>query len=93
VHAFTDGRDTPPRAAKADVGRFLAALPESVSIGTVCGRYYAMDRDNHWQRVEKAYRVMVQADGPRFPDVLAVITDAHQKDIWDEFIMPAVVGA
>ena len=92
VHAFTDGRDTPPRAAKADVGRFLAALPESVSIGTVCGRYYAMDRDNRWQRVEKAYRVMVQADGPRFPDVLAVITDAHQKDIWDEFIMPAVVG-
>ena len=92
VHAFTDGRDTPPRAAKADVGRFLAALPESVSIGTVCGRYYAMDRDNRWQRVEKAYRVMVQADGPRFPDVLAVITDAHQKDIWDELIMPAVVG-
>ena len=92
VHAFTDGRDTPPRAAKADVGRFLAALPESVSIGTVCGRYYAMDRDNRWQRVEKAYRVMVQADGPRFPDASAVIADAYQKNIWDEFIMPAVVG-
>jgi len=92
VHAFTDGRDTPPCAAKADLDRFLTALPESVPIGTIGGRYYAMDRDKRWQRVEKAYRAIVQAEGPRFPDPCAVIADAHQKDIWDEFIGPAVVG-
>ena len=67
VHAFTDGRDTPPRSARATISRSSApALPAAVSRSrTVCGRYYAMDRDNRWDRVEKAYDAMVDADGPR----------------------------
>jgi 2,3-bisphosphoglycerate-independent phosphoglycerate mutase len=92
VHAFTDGRDTPPRSARADVGRFLAALPESVRIATVSGRYYAMDRDKRWQRVEKAYMAIAEAEGPRFPNALAVISDAYAHDISDEFVVPAIIG-
>src|SRR6266478_4188761 len=55
VHAFTDGRDTPPRSAGDDIARLIAALPPAVPVATVCGRYYAMDRDNRWDRVSKAY--------------------------------------
>ena len=55
VHAFTDGRDTPPRSARDDIARLLKALPPSVPIATVSGRYYAMDRDKRWERVAKAY--------------------------------------
>jgi 2,3-bisphosphoglycerate-independent phosphoglycerate mutase len=92
VHAFTDGRDTPPRSARGDVGRFLAALPESVRIATVSGRYYAMDRDKRWQRVKKAYVAMAEAEGPQFPNALSIISDAYANDISDEFVLPAIVG-
>ena len=66
VHAFTDGRDTPPRSAGEDIARLVAALPPSVPVATVSGRYYAMDRDKRWERVAKAYGAIVEADGPRF---------------------------
>ena len=92
VHALTDGRDVPPRSAGDDIARFSAALPASVSIGTVCGRYYAMDRDNRWDRVSKAYATLVDAEGPKFPDAGAAIRDAYAHDISDEFIVPAVIG-
>src|SRR5262249_25593477 len=72
VHAWTDGRDTPPQSAGDDIARLLAALPKSIPIATVCGRYYSMDRDKRWERVSKAYAAMVDADGPRFPDASAV---------------------
>ena len=68
VHAFTDGRDTPPQSAGEDIARLVAALPPSVPIATVCGRYYAMDRDKRWERVAKAYDAIVEGEGPRFPD-------------------------
>jgi 2,3-bisphosphoglycerate-independent phosphoglycerate mutase len=92
VHAFTDGRDTPPQSAGEDIKRLLAALPKSVSVATVSGRYYAMDRDKRWDRVEKAYRAIVEADGPHFADAPAVIADAYANKKFDEFVMPAVVG-
>ena len=92
VHAFTDGRDTPPRSARDDIARLLKALPPSVPIATVSGRYYAMDRDKRWERVAKAYRAIVDAEGPRFPDADAVIADAYAHDLSDEFVVPAVVG-
>ncbi len=92
VHAFTDGRDTPPRSADEDIKRLRAALPASVAIATVNGRYFAMDRDNRWERVGKAYRAMVDADGPRFSDALSVVTDAYAHDVSDEFVIPAVIG-
>jgi 2,3-bisphosphoglycerate-independent phosphoglycerate mutase len=92
VHAFTDGRDTPPQSAASDIERLIAALPKSIPIATVCGRYYAMDRDKRWERVAKAYNAIVEAEGPHFPDAPAVVADAYAKKQFDEFIVPAVVG-
>src|ERR1700727_519546 len=92
VHAFTDGRDTPPQSAGEDIKRLIAALPKSVAIATVCGRYYAMDRDKRWERVGKAYNAIVEAEGPHFPDAPAVVADAYANKKFDEFIIPAVVG-
>ena len=66
VHAFTDGRDTPPQSAGDDLERLGAELPESVKIATVIGRYFAMDRDKRWDRVGKAYAAIAEADAPRF---------------------------
>ena len=92
VHAFTDGRDTPPQSAADDIERLIAALPKSVAIASVCGRYFAMDRDKRWDRVEKAYNAIVEATGPRFADAPAVIADAYADKKFDEFIVPAAVG-
>ena len=92
VHAFTDGRDTPPQSAGDDLKRLSAALPPSVPIATVCGRYYAMDRDKRWERLKKAYDALVEAQGARFADAASVIADAYAHDITDEFVLPAVIG-
>ena len=92
VHAFTDGRDTPPRSADGYVRQLASKLPSGVSIATVCGRYYAMDRDNRWDRVSTAYHAIVDAEGPRFADAQAAIEDAYARDVTDEFVLPAVVG-
>ncbi len=66
VHAFTDGRDTPPQSGRDDLARLAAALPENVPIATVSGRYYAMDRDKRWDRVGKAYAALAEGQGARF---------------------------
>jgi 2,3-bisphosphoglycerate-independent phosphoglycerate mutase len=92
VHAITDGRDTPPQSAADDLKRLAAALPPSVPIATVCGRYYAMDRDRRWERVKKAYDAIVEADAPRFADAQAAIADAYSRQQFDEFIVPAAIG-
>jgi 2,3-bisphosphoglycerate-independent phosphoglycerate mutase len=92
MHVITDGRDTPPQTAADYVNRLRAALPKSVAIATVCGRYYAMDRDKRWDRVAKAYGAIVEAQGPRFPDAQAAIADAYASKTFDEFIVPAVIG-
>ena len=93
VHAITDGRDTPPQSAGDDLKRLVAALPASVPVATVVGRYYAMDRDKRWERVAKAYEAMVEAEGPRFADPQAAIADAYSKKQFDEFVIPAVIGS
>ena len=92
VHAFTDGRDTPPRSGADDLARLQKALPAGATIGTVCGRYYAMDRDNRWDRVAKAYTVICEGLGARFNTAKSVMDDAYTHDITDEFVVPAVVG-
>jgi 2,3-bisphosphoglycerate-independent phosphoglycerate mutase len=92
VHVLTDGRDTPPQSAADDIKRLLAALPPTVKVASVCGRYYAMDRDKRWDRVEKAYNAIVEAEGPHFATAPAVVTDAYANKKFDEFIVPAVVG-
>lgn len=92
AHAITDGRDTPPQSAGEDLKRFTAALPKSVPVATVIGRYYAMDRDKRWDRVQKAYDAIVEAEGAKFPDAQAAIKDAYANKKFDEFILPAVIG-
>jgi 2,3-bisphosphoglycerate-independent phosphoglycerate mutase len=93
VHAFTDGRDTPPRMAETYLADLTEAMPPSVLIATVCGRYYAMDRDKRWDRIAKAYAAIAQAEGSHFPDAKSAIVDAYSRDVSDEFIPPAVVGS
>jgi 2,3-bisphosphoglycerate-independent phosphoglycerate mutase len=92
VHALTDGRDTPPQSAADDLKRLATALPPRVKVATVCGRYYAMDRDKRWERVKRAYDAIVEADAPRFSDAQAVIAGAYAKQQFDEFVVPAVIG-
>jgi len=92
VHAFTDGRDTPPQSGRDDLARLAAALPKEVPIATVCGRYYAMDRDKRWDRLEKAYHALADAEGKRFATPLAVMDDAYANDTFDEFVVPVVIG-
>ena len=92
MHALTDGRDTPPQSALDDLKRLAAALPDGVKIATVSGRYYAMDRDKRWDRVQKAYLAIAEAQGPHFPDAGAVVEHAYEEKITDEFVLPAIVG-
>jgi 2,3-bisphosphoglycerate-independent phosphoglycerate mutase len=92
LHAFADGRDTPPRSAIGYIEAMQAALPAGAKIGTVSGRYYTMDRDRRWERVEKAYRAIAEGEGPRFHDALAAIEAAYARDVTDEFIAPACIG-
>jgi 2,3-bisphosphoglycerate-independent phosphoglycerate mutase len=92
LHAWTDGRDTPPRSGAEDLARLQAALPPEVAIATVSGRYFAMDRDNRWERVGQAYRAMAEAEGPRFTDPAAVMEAAYAEDVTDEFVRPSVIA-
>ena len=93
LHALTDGRDTPPQSAGDDLKRVATALPPSVPIATVIGRYYAMDRDKRWDRVSKAYDAMVAAEGAHFADAQEAVADAYANKVTDEFILPAVIGS
>jgi 2,3-bisphosphoglycerate-independent phosphoglycerate mutase len=94
IHAFTDGRDTAPRAAPEFLARFeadIAGLP-GVRIATVIGRYFAMDRDNRWERVREAHDAMALAAGARAPTAAAAIAAAHAAGTTDEFIPATVIG-
>src|SRR6476619_3391752 len=92
MHAVTDGRDTPPRSSPEYIERLREAMPRTVAIATVSGRYYAMDRDKRWERVEKAYRAIAGGEGPRFANAQAAIAGAYQGGVTDEFIVPAAIG-
>ena len=92
VHAFTDGRDTAPRSAEAFLAALEAGLPAGAAIATVCGRYFALDRDNRWERVSRAYGVIAQAEGARFAVAQDAVTAAYAADVTDEFVPPAAIG-
>lgn len=92
VHAFTDGRDTPPRSAAEYVARLVADLPEDVPVATVCGRYYAMDRDKRWERVQRAYELLAHGKGDRFSSAVEAVEASYAADFSDEFLNPAVIG-
>lgn len=93
IHAFLDGRDVAPDSAKGFMAQLQAKIAE-VGVGriaTVQGRYYAMDRDKRWERVEKSYRAMVYADGPQYTDPMQAVIDSYEKSVFDEFVMPTVI--
>jgi 2,3-bisphosphoglycerate-independent phosphoglycerate mutase len=94
VHAILDGRDTPPKAAASYLAKFqqdLAGL-EQLRIASLCGRYYAMDRDKRWDRVEKAYRLIVGAEGERAEDAQRAIKAAYERGETDEFVAPTALA-
>lgn len=93
LHVITDGRDTPPRSAMDYVTALMADLGASATIATVIGRFYAMDRDNRWERVSAAYRTMVDAAGTRFCEPLAAVRAAYDANVTDEFIVPSPIGS
>jgi len=92
VHAFLDGRDTPPNGGERFVGMLIERLAGKGRIGVVTGRYWAMDRDKRWDRVERAWRAIVLADAPRAPSALAAIRASYEAGKGDEFVEPVVVG-
>ena len=94
VHAFLDGRDTPPKTAVLYVRQFqedVAGLRD-LRIATLCGRYYAMDRDKRWDRVEKAYRAIVAGVGERTDDPLQAVEAAYARAETDEFVTPTAIA-
>ena len=92
VHAITDGRDVPPKSADRFVPALAAALPEGARIATVVGRYYAMDRDNRWNRVRRAYDAIVAGEGERAGTPEDAVAAAYARDETDEFIAPTAIG-
>ncbi len=91
VHAITDGRDVPPDSAAGFIDDFVARLPEGCTIGTVIGRYWAMDRDNRWERVGKAYAAMVEAKGHTAATPAEAVAKSYAEKVMDEFIEPTVI--
>ena len=91
VHAITDGRDVAPKSGEAFVKALKDSLPEGARIGTVIGRYYAMDRDNRWERVEQAYDAMILGKGESAPDPVTAVSQSYAKDKTDEFIPATVI--
>ncbi len=90
VHAILDGRDTPPQSAHDYVKEFLANTNHPLS--TIGGRYYAMDRDKRWDRIDKAYQSIVFGQGPHAQDPLALLKDQYKQGTGDEFILPHPIG-
>ncbi len=91
VHAFLDGRDTPPKSAIRYLGEFQAMAPEA-TIATVTGRYYAMDRDQRWARSALAYGALVEGQGERAPEARAAIERGYAAGVSDEFLAPSPIG-
>ena len=92
IHAITDGRDVPPKSAMGFMTELQGNLPKGARIGTVIGRYFAMDRDNRWDRVGRAYAAMVGGEGLSAPDAAHAVDAAYARGETDEFIQPTVVA-
>lgn len=93
IHAFLDGRDTPPSSGIEYIRQLDAFMAETGTgaIATVSGRYYAMDRDNRWDRVEKAYNAMVKAEGLRSSSPEKAVLDSYERRETDEFVLPTII--
>jgi 2,3-bisphosphoglycerate-independent phosphoglycerate mutase len=92
LHAFTDGRDTLPTAGRGYLAELERWLKHAGRIGTVSGRFYAMDRDKRWDRVHLAYDTIVHAKGPRADSATQAAADSYERGETDEFIKPTVIG-
>lgn len=94
VHAFLDGRDTPPSSAQGFLKEFCASTADMphVKVATLSGRFYAMDRDKRWDRVELAYNNIVSANGKRYATVDEAISASYKANVTDEFVVPCVIG-
>ncbi|MBY0354198.1 MAG: 2,3-bisphosphoglycerate-independent phosphoglycerate mutase [Rickettsiales bacterium] len=94
LHAFLDGRDTPPKSAQGFLAQWEARFADNplVSIATISGRYYAMDRDNRWARVQQAYNAVADAVGEHFASAEEALSAMYARDLSDEFVLPCVIG-
>ncbi len=94
VHTFLDGRDTPPKSALVFVSEFLDQIRgvSGAYVATVSGRYYAMDRDERWERIELAYDAIANGRGSNASDAIEAVSAAYAADITDEFVVPTVIG-
>ncbi|MFL5789726.1 MAG: 2,3-bisphosphoglycerate-independent phosphoglycerate mutase [Flavisolibacter sp.] len=92
VHAFTDGRDCDPKSGLGFIKELEGHMKKSMGkIATVCGRYYAMDRDNRWERIKLAYDAMVKGIGSKENDAIKAIEKSYAENVTDEFIKPVVI--
>ncbi|MBP1744718.1 MAG: phosphoglyceromutase [Firmicutes bacterium] len=94
LHAFLDGRDVPPSSARdyiSDIENCMDELGVG-TIATISGRYYAMDRDNRWERVKLAYEALVQGKGETAKSALQALEDSYSKEVTDEFVLPTVIA-
>lgn len=93
VHCFMDGRDVPPKSGAGFVEELVSQIRQ-IGVGdiaTVMGRYYAMDRDNRWERVEKAYNAMVLGEGNTCESAVTAMNESYNNDVTDEFVVPTVI--
>jgi len=92
IHAFTDGRDCDPKSGLGFIKELQSHLNQTVGkIATVCGRYYAMDRDKRWERIKLAYDALVNGAGQKATDAIAAVENSYKNNVTDEFILPTVV--
>ncbi|MEM1265306.1 MAG: 2,3-bisphosphoglycerate-independent phosphoglycerate mutase [Pseudomonadota bacterium] len=93
IHAITDGRDVAPKSAETHLSALVADLPEGAQIASVVGRFYAMDRDNRWERVREAFDLVVSGKGRSAETAAAAVAEAYALEETDEFIRPTVLPA
>ena len=93
IHCFLDGRDTPPASAESYILKLQEKMNEKQigKIASISGRFYAMDRDKRWQRVQKCYDALVNGQGNKAGSVVKAIEDSYQKEVFDEFVEPTVI--
>ncbi len=93
VHCFLDGRDTSPASAENYINELEKKMQEKGvgKIATMSGRFFAMDRDKRWERVEKAYNAMVRGEGEKYTSATTAIEESYQKEVFDEFVKPTVI--
>lgn len=90
IHIITDGRDVAPKTSVKYIEELISKLESNkATIATICGRYYTLDRDQRWERVQKSYDAMVNRTSPSFNDPIKYINDSYNKDLTDEFVEPA----